>query len=157
MSSNYHSRSPGSRSSAKMIKGLEHLLWEQAERTGPVQPREEMTEETSMSISTCREVSEMGPGSAPWCPATGQEAVAKTDAQEAPPEYEEELLHCVWPSPAGDGPEREWSHPRTVCMQTCAPCSALTLLEQAGPDKPLWSFPTCPIPWLPGEQCCAFF
>lgn len=61
MSSNYHSRSPWSRSSAKMIKGLEHLLWEQAERAGPVQPREEMTEETSMSISTCREVTEDGP------------------------------------------------------------------------------------------------
>lgn len=37
---------------------------------------------------------ENGPGSV-WCEAVGQEAMEKTDAQEVPPECEEELLPCA--------------------------------------------------------------
>ncbi|RMB93967.1 hypothetical protein DUI87_29552 [Hirundo rustica rustica] len=48
-----------------------------------------------MSVSDCREGSENGPGSAQWGPAMRQEEWAGTDAQEVPPEHEEELLCAV--------------------------------------------------------------
>jgi len=35
----------------------------------------------------------MGPDSFQWCPETGQGAMAQTEAQEVPAEYEEEFLH----------------------------------------------------------------
>ena len=40
----------------------------------------------------------MGPDSFQWCPVTGQEQPAQTEAEEVPSEQEEELLHSE-----GDG------------------------------------------------------
>lgn len=48
----------------------------------------------SLSASIKGRVLQERPGSAQWCPAVGQ-ADMETDAQEVPPEHEEQFLPCV--------------------------------------------------------------
>ncbi|KAJ7410878.1 Peripheral plasma membrane protein CASK [Pitangus sulphuratus] len=93
-----------------------------------------------MYTSIRRELSEDGPGSAQQ---QDKRQWAEIDAQEVPPEHEEELLSCAviehWnrlPRKAVESPSLEYflmgDIPDPSWTQSCAICSAMILLEQGG-------------------------
>ncbi|TRZ16444.1 hypothetical protein HGM15179_010667 [Zosterops borbonicus] len=127
------------------------LLGEKAERPGPVQPRKEKKERgphQCLSVSAGRVSRGQSQALLSGAKQQDQRQWAETDAQEALPEYEEELGYC-----AGDH-TWEWMVQRgcgvslTGVIQELSghnsvPCALgwLCLSREVGPDDPLWSVP----------------